>query len=66
MKTHLEDKPKSGIVRKPYTTEFSYRYATSCGALFYGGDPDHCLADPGKAPTCPICDAVAAVRGVQP
>ncbi len=59
MITHLEDKSGSGIVRRPYTLEFTYRYATLCNVLFYGGDPKQCLADPGAAPTCPGCKAIA-------
>jgi hypothetical protein len=64
--THLEDKPSSGIVRKPFTMQFTYRYATLCDVFFYGGDPKHTLADPGAAPTCPGCKAIAEMRKVKP
>jgi hypothetical protein len=58
MITHLEDKPKSGIIRKAYTLELTYRYATICDVFFYVGQDEHRIADPGAVPTCPTCNAV--------
>jgi hypothetical protein len=54
MKTHLEDKPKSGAHKADC---FEWRYAAICGETFLGGGPEHRIADPGKAPTCPDCNA---------
>ena len=64
MTTHLEDRSKSGITRKPYTLEFAYRYAALCDQTFYDGDPKHRLADPDTKPTCTICDAVSAEHAI--
>ena len=52
MKTHTEDKPKSGAHR---ADDFVWRYAALCGETFLGGGQEHTLADPNVAPTCPIC-----------
>jgi hypothetical protein len=57
--THLEDKPKSGAFK---VNRWLYHYATLCGLSFPGGGHEHTLADPGAAPTCPGCKAIAERR----
>ena len=53
---HLEDKPKSGAFK---VNRWWYHYATLCGMSFKGGG-EHRIAEPGKAPTCPDCNAKRA------
>ena len=57
MKTHVEHKPRSAAHRED---GFAWRYAAICGETFIGGGPEHRIAEPGKAPTCPDCDAKRA------
>ncbi len=52
MITHTEDPTRSGAHR---ADDFVWRYAAICGETFIGGGQEHTLADPGAAPTCPMC-----------
>lgn len=62
MTTHLEDKAKSGIERRPYTLDFSWRSVTLCGMkLFYPNTGHNVTKD---APTCTICAAINAEHAI--
>ena len=60
MTTHLEDKSKSGAFKR---NGWLYHYATLCDITFPGGQAEHGIADPDKAPTCPDCNAKRAGGG---
>lgn len=59
MITHRQDRSKSGSFK---INRWWYHYATLCGLSFRGGGGEHRIAEPEDAPTCKVCEAIAAER----